>query len=396
MVSIQSILLGAFAFAQTVSAGNCNFREGDVIALKADTGKYVTRCRNCIGCAAYPDSVNFQGPINSGTPYSYWTIVDAGNGKIALKGDLGNYLSRCNNCAAGAAYPDEAFVHVSDWRSGPWAQWTCEDADNGKIALKADSGKYLARCNNCVRSGPADVAFVHAPAWKGSPWAQFEVEYLKRASNCYFKDGDVIALQADTGKYVTRCRNCIAHAAYPDSVNLQSPINAGTPYSYWTVYNTGGGKIALKGDLGNYFARCNNCVPGARTPDEAFVHVSDWKSGPWAQFTCEDASNGKIALKADTGKYVTRCNGCVPGGPADVITMHVNNWRDGDAAQFTVVKKPVVLEMSINQVTAEPNRVVLVLGSMFAGSCLALLGMYVFNRRRVPATADERKGLNPL
>ncbi|KAH9112642.1 hypothetical protein LEN26_013253, partial [Aphanomyces euteiches] len=251
MVSIQSILLGAFAFAQTVSAGNCNLREGDVIALKADTGKYVTRCRNCIGGAAYPDSVNFQGPINSGTPYSYWTVVDAGNGKIALKGDLGNYLSRCNNCAPGASYPDEAFVHVSDWKSGPWSQWTCEDADNGKIALKADTGKYLARCNGCVRSGPADVAFVHAPAWRGSPWAQFEVEFLKRASNCIFKDGDVIALQADTGKYVTRCRNCISGAAYPDSVNLQSPINAGTPYSYWTVYNTGDGKIALKGDLGN-------------------------------------------------------------------------------------------------------------------------------------------------
>ncbi|KAH9148428.1 hypothetical protein LEN26_004498, partial [Aphanomyces euteiches] len=200
MVSLRVLLGAAFAVAQTVAAGNCNFREGDIIALKADTGKYVTRCRNCIGAAAYPDSVNFQTPINSGTPYSYWTIVDAGNGKIALKGDLGNYLSRCNNCAAGAAYPDEAFVHVSDWRSGPWAQWTCEDAENGKIALKADSGKYLARCNNCLKSGPADAAFVHADTWKSSPWAQFEVEYLKRASNCIFKDGDVIALQADTGK----------------------------------------------------------------------------------------------------------------------------------------------------------------------------------------------------
>ncbi|CAK4096228.1 unnamed protein product, partial [Aphanomyces euteiches] len=361
----------------------------------ADTGKYVTRCRNCVVGAAYPDSVNFQTPINSGTPYSYWTIVDAGNGKIALKGDLGNFLARCNNCVPGAAYPDEAFVHVSDWRSGPWAQWTCEDADNGKIALKADSGKYLARCNNCLKSGPADAAFVHADTWKSSPWAQFEVEYLKRASNCIFKDGDVIALQADTGKYVTRCRNCISGAAYPDSVNLQSPINAGTPYSYWTVYNTGDGKIALKGDLGNYLSRCNNCVPGAAVPDEAFVHVSDWKSGPWAQFTCEDASNGRIALKADTGKYVTRCNGCVPGGPSDVVTMHVNNWRDGDYAQFTVVKKPVVLEMSINHAPDEPGQVVVVLGSMMAGSCLALLGMFVYNRRRIPATADERKAFAP-
>ncbi|CAK4280151.1 unnamed protein product, partial [Aphanomyces euteiches] len=101
MVSIQTILLGAFALAQTVSATTCNFREGEVIALKADTGYYATRCRNCVGGTEL-DSVSFQGPINSGTPYSYWTIVDAGDGKIALKGDLGYYLSRCNNCVYGA------------------------------------------------------------------------------------------------------------------------------------------------------------------------------------------------------------------------------------------------------------------------------------------------------
>ncbi|CAK4289423.1 unnamed protein product, partial [Aphanomyces euteiches] len=96
---------------------------------------------------------------------------------------LGYYLSRCNNCAYGASYPDQAFVHVSDWKSAPWAQWTCEQADNGKIALKADSGKYLARCSGCVRSGPADVAFVHAAYWKDSPWAQFDVEYLSVSTN---------------------------------------------------------------------------------------------------------------------------------------------------------------------------------------------------------------------
>ncbi|CAK4164883.1 unnamed protein product [Aphanomyces euteiches] len=75
--------------------------------------------------------------------------------------------------------------------------------------------------------------------------------------------------------------------------------------------------------------------------------------------------------------------------------MHVNNWRDGDYAQFTVVKKPVVLEMSINHAPDEPGQVVVVLGSMMAGSCLALLGMFVYNRRRIPATADERKAFAP-
>ncbi|CAK4866683.1 unnamed protein product [Aphanomyces euteiches] len=148
MVSIQTILLGAFALAQTVSATTCNFREGEVIALKADTGYYATRCRNCVGGTEL-DSVSFQGPINSGTPYSYWTIVDAGDGKIALKGDLGTIS------------PDATTASM--------ARLTPTRPDNGKIALKADTGKYLARCNNCIKGGPADVAFVHAAYWKESP-----------------------------------------------------------------------------------------------------------------------------------------------------------------------------------------------------------------------------------
>ncbi|KAG9401725.1 hypothetical protein AC1031_007438 [Aphanomyces cochlioides] len=149
-----------------------------------------------------------------------------------------------------------------------------------------------------------------------------------------------LAQTADTGYYATRCRNCMSWSKNPDSVTLQYALNEGTPYAFWTVYNTGGGKIVLKGDLGYYFARCNNCTPGGVYPDQAYVHVSDWKSAPWAQFTCEDAYNGKIALKADTGKYIARCKGCVPSGKDDVISMHVDKWTAGDYAQFTVVKKP--------------------------------------------------------
>ena len=45
--------------------------------------------------------------------------------KIALRADSGNYLARCNNCIPGAAYPDSAFVHVPDneLMKSPWAQW---------------------------------------------------------------------------------------------------------------------------------------------------------------------------------------------------------------------------------------------------------------------------------
>lgn len=43
------------------------------------------------------------------------------------------------------------------------------------------------------------------------------------------------------------------------------------------------GNWALKGDNGNYLARCNGCVGSANgVSDFAFVHVGTWKDNPWA------------------------------------------------------------------------------------------------------------------
>ncbi|HRI64750.1 MAG TPA: sulfatase-like hydrolase/transferase [Polyangium sp.] len=36
---------------------------------------------------------------------------------------------------------------------------------------------------------------------------------------------------------------------------------------------TANGKFALRGDNGNYLARCYGCVPGAAYPDGAFLHI---------------------------------------------------------------------------------------------------------------------------
>ncbi|OQS04375.1 hypothetical protein THRCLA_20899, partial [Thraustotheca clavata] len=72
--------------------------------------------------------------------------------------------------------------------------------------------------------------------------------------------------------------------------------------------------------------------------DEAFVHVTDWRTGPWAQFTCVDLGNGKIGLQSDTGKFMARCNGCVSSPYPDSVMMHVSDAKQGAYAQWTVVK----------------------------------------------------------
>ncbi len=50
--------------------------KGKKIALQADTGKYVARCRGCSPTSAYPDTVTIHVDDPKNAPYAQWTIVD--------------------------------------------------------------------------------------------------------------------------------------------------------------------------------------------------------------------------------------------------------------------------------------------------------------------------------
>jgi hypothetical protein len=150
--------------------------------------------------------------------------------------------------------------------------------------------------------------------------------------------GKKISLQADTGKFFSRCNACQTTVnSVPDTVTVHS--TAATPDSPWTrfeVVDAGGGKIALKADTGKFVARCNGCVVGGTMPDFAFVQSTDPGPAP-VQFTPELLPNGKYAFKADTGKYMARCNGCSPGATTpDTVTMSSSNAANDPLAQWSV------------------------------------------------------------
>ncbi len=69
-----------------------------------------------------------------------------------MKADNGNYLTRCTNCwrQGETGGIDSAFV-LATFAQNSAAQWTPVDVGNGKWALKGDNGKYLSRCRNCVQ-----------------------------------------------------------------------------------------------------------------------------------------------------------------------------------------------------------------------------------------------------
>ena len=94
---------------------------------------------------------------------------------FALKADNGRYLARCNGCVPGGAYVDNAGVHETN-PGAPWTRWTLEQRPNGRWVLRSDTGRYLARCNGCFSGAAiADAAFVHETN-PDAPWAQWMME----------------------------------------------------------------------------------------------------------------------------------------------------------------------------------------------------------------------------
>lgn len=148
----------------TLGAGKVN--------LQSDSGKYLARCNNC-GPGASPDSAAIH-ETNPANPWATWTLEVVGS-QVAFKADSGKYLSRCNGCWRGGAYPDSAFVHITTLSGNPYALWTPISLPNGKWALQADTGKFLARCNGCVSGASTpDFAFIHSSN-QNDAWAQWEI-----------------------------------------------------------------------------------------------------------------------------------------------------------------------------------------------------------------------------
>ena len=136
----------------------------------------MARCGNC-GPGAYPDSVGVHAvESEKNKPWAQWKLLLVGD-KIALRSDTGKYLARCHKCWKGnGKKEDGAFIHVSSFSGNPHALWTLVDAGNRKWALKGDNGKYLARCQGCVKGGKkSNFAFVHATE-KTFKWAQWTIE----------------------------------------------------------------------------------------------------------------------------------------------------------------------------------------------------------------------------
>ena len=158
--------LRRFKRRSTSPVSGCKGYDGKrVYIFTTDTKKALARCYLC-GPGTNPDTAGVHGSRGDG--FAVWTLEEVGD-KCALKADTGKYAGLCSDCWEGGSgtYPDSVFVHLSS-KNDPGATWTLENVEGG-FAFKADTGKYMARCNNCVKQGVLpDFAFVYAN--KPDPW----------------------------------------------------------------------------------------------------------------------------------------------------------------------------------------------------------------------------------
>jgi len=102
---------------------------GKTVWLQGFNGKYVTS-KNGVG-AMWCDA-------NTPQAWEFFQVVDAGNGKIALKGNTGNYVSSENGEQAITCNRPT----VQGWEMFDWI----ETAD-GKVALRGNNGLYVSSEN---------------------------------------------------------------------------------------------------------------------------------------------------------------------------------------------------------------------------------------------------------
>ena len=146
--------------------------------------------------------------------------------------------------------------------------------------------------------------------------------------------GQRIALQADTGQWLARCNQCQDTVGDLPNTLMVCASQANIPATQFEVVNVAPGKVALKADNGCYVTRCQDVLVNSAYQDFMAIQATE-PTLPAAQFTIRALPNGKVALQADSGKYMVRCRGCSPNAiHLDAVMVYVDDPWTVVAAQW--------------------------------------------------------------
>nr|AIG55976.1 secreted protein [Achlya hypogyna] len=140
--------------------------------------------------------------------------------------------------------------------------------------------------------------------------------------------GKKLYLQADNEYFFGYCQGCnIPGYSLPTRVNKWAhPV---------TITTVATGRIAMQAETGRFLGRCEDCGPDTNSPDQ--IVQRGWSMDDATMWECEDVSDTVIALKDNKGKYMT--HGAPQAGlDGDLV---VSKPRDGSNAQhWTVIFMP--------------------------------------------------------
>ncbi|MFB0535242.1 MAG: MAC/perforin domain-containing protein [Anaerolineae bacterium] len=128
--------LSGYAESKWIQTQRLPLQTGDLIALQADSGAYLSRIW------LLKEETDLIAAAKWGIDqYSRFTVTVLHGGKIALQADTGKYLSRVgDSIEAAKLFEDRLAI---DKFSKFTVEYLDEESDEETIALRADTGKYL-------------------------------------------------------------------------------------------------------------------------------------------------------------------------------------------------------------------------------------------------------------
>lgn len=127
---------------------------GSTIWLMGYNGKYVSS--NNGTSAMMCDRTSPQG-------WEKFDVVNAGNGKVALRGSNGMYVSSENGAATGM-FCNRASI-------AGWEQFDWISQGSGKVSLRGSNGQYVSQYANANGTGPLACNRSSAQGWEIFTWA---------------------------------------------------------------------------------------------------------------------------------------------------------------------------------------------------------------------------------
>jgi hypothetical protein len=277
-------------------------------------------------CSDYTTNVRWHRALGTRISY-YWNLSPDQNSTPDITSndlktsDLINGLAPCKNL------------------TDIWWMWLNEKTGNGPL-------NAAAQFATSAHMGGQNDPVVHQQGVEYDSVVLFKTvtKNPAMATPVNFASGTKIALQADSGEWMTRCRGCqtTVNNSSPDTIVLMpGDVNAFSTFKVEPV-DAAHGVYRLQADSGGVLSICNKCIVGGSVDDFVLVSQRGNTPNPFAELQFIAQADGKFGLIGKDGNWVSRCRGCSPGvakGVSDEVTAHVPAHKEIAApgpAEWTV------------------------------------------------------------